>query len=561
MAMCIVFAFMYVFLNDLQYDTNDDTMLNMIAVGAFGPMSQCLLYINVLYGFLLKGLYAVVPYLNWYVVLFLVFNCLSVMIIILTVTDRIGVIQTLLVTILFHLLMYEDLYIRIQFTKNAFFYAIAGFCLLLMADGCRMGKKYILLWIAGAFMITLSALIRWRCTMLVMPFGVAALLYRALCDKGESTPAGILKRIKVLAVPVILCIAVVIVDYVYYMNLEEVRNYRQRFDVISRLLDYGELDYERYKDDYEAAGIHESEIKMLQNWVISDVTYMTTERLELIESIKSQDEYYYLRRPTRRILLELSHDMMEVFRTRPISVFWIGLMLFSVLYMDKNRRILQFVMTLVIVAEYYYLFCGGRVIWRVELGIWLSAICMFFSAVSQVETETDMQIKEERGKFSASISALIVLGGLILITFGNLFVFHDMKNNQFVTEWGNYHTFFEAVREEKTIYVGELRYYLGYAGAKGIFDIDKKYDGLYHNFIFLGGWTTRPPVGTYYAKQAGIDNPVSALLEREDVYFAGKEDIATIILEYLEDTRQEEIIMEQAESVGGRQIWKYRVKE
>ena len=52
----------------IRYDTNDDAIIADIAAGAYGPDRIHLVYVNLLFGCLLRPLYALAAGVNWYVV-------------------------------------------------------------------------------------------------------------------------------------------------------------------------------------------------------------------------------------------------------------------------------------------------------------------------------------------------------------------------------------------------------------------------------------------------------------------------------------------------------------
>lgn len=55
----------------IRYQLNDDAIISNIAAGAYGKDSQYLVYVNILVGWVLKGLYFVYGGVNWFVVLLL----------------------------------------------------------------------------------------------------------------------------------------------------------------------------------------------------------------------------------------------------------------------------------------------------------------------------------------------------------------------------------------------------------------------------------------------------------------------------------------------------------
>ena len=65
----------------IRYATNDDAILANIASGAYGPDRVHLIYVNILFGCLIRPLYLLAEGVNWYVIvqLALVFVCCTVL--------------------------------------------------------------------------------------------------------------------------------------------------------------------------------------------------------------------------------------------------------------------------------------------------------------------------------------------------------------------------------------------------------------------------------------------------------------------------------------------------
>ena len=86
-AISLLYFLSCILLGKLYYSTNDDTIMNMIAAGAYGESSQYLIYNNIIFGYILKVLYTIIPGINWYLWVYLFFNLLSVITISAVISD------------------------------------------------------------------------------------------------------------------------------------------------------------------------------------------------------------------------------------------------------------------------------------------------------------------------------------------------------------------------------------------------------------------------------------------------------------------------------------------
>lgn len=156
----VLFALLAVLL-PLGFEENDDVMMCMIANGTYSGMPDFhLVYINVLYGFLLAGLYSLTKAVEWYTLSFAVLHILSMSVLaycILTTPNRARWEKVLWLLILY--VLWARIIIALQFTTTAGLVCLAG-CMLLL----RESKKA--RW-SGVVLVIIAALIRFMAAGLV----------------------------------------------------------------------------------------------------------------------------------------------------------------------------------------------------------------------------------------------------------------------------------------------------------------------------------------------------------------------------------------------------------
>lgn len=156
----VLFALLAVLL-PLGFEENDDVMMCMIANGTYSGMPDFhLVYINVLYGFLLAGLYSLTKAVEWYTLSLAVLHILSMSVLaycILTTPNRARWEKVLWLLILY--VLWARIIIALQFTTTAGLVCLAG-CMLLL----RESKKA--RW-SGVVLVIIAALIRFMAAGLV----------------------------------------------------------------------------------------------------------------------------------------------------------------------------------------------------------------------------------------------------------------------------------------------------------------------------------------------------------------------------------------------------------
>ena len=156
----VLFALLAVLL-PLGFEENDDVMMCMIANGTYSGMPDFhLVYINVLYGFVLAGLYSLTTAVEWYTLSFAVLHILSMSVLaycILTTPNRARWEKVLWLLILY--VLWARIIIALQFTTTAGLVCLAG-CMLLL----RESKKA--RW-SGVILVIIAALIRFMAAGLV----------------------------------------------------------------------------------------------------------------------------------------------------------------------------------------------------------------------------------------------------------------------------------------------------------------------------------------------------------------------------------------------------------
>ena len=156
----LFFAFM-AWLLPLGFEENDDVMMAMIANGSYsGAPDYHLVYINVLYGFVLAGLYTLTRAIEWYTLSFAVLHVISMTVLsycLLTTPNRARWERILWLIILY--VLWARIIVALQFTTTAGMVCLAG-CVLLLRGTPKAQ------W-SGVALVVVAALIRFMAAGLV----------------------------------------------------------------------------------------------------------------------------------------------------------------------------------------------------------------------------------------------------------------------------------------------------------------------------------------------------------------------------------------------------------
>lgn len=155
----------------LGFEENDDVIMCMIANGSYsGTPDFHLVFINVLYGWLLMGLYSITKAIEWYTLSFAVLHVLSVSILsycILTTPNRARWEKVVWLIALY--MLWIRTIIALQFTTTAGLVCLAG-CALLLRESSKAR------W-TGVAMVIIAALIRFFAAGLVGLLMAPIILY------------------------------------------------------------------------------------------------------------------------------------------------------------------------------------------------------------------------------------------------------------------------------------------------------------------------------------------------------------------------------------------------
>ncbi len=537
----------YLFRGPVGSDSSDDLAMNLIASGAFGSGSQYLVYSSILYGYLLKALYLIVPGVNWYLTMQFLLNFAAVTSILLCLAAFLSAKKALCTALILHFYFALEFYENQQFSQNASLYALAGFILFFTALTHKEYEKKCR--IAGIVMLLLSAMVRFECLLLMLPFGALFLLAGLLRDTQIHERKDLTDMIRetwknrrtlwiTLFAALFLCLAVFLLDQLVFWQKPEWKAYKEyHWDGIIPLLDVdGTPEFD--PDALSAADIDAEDIYLLYLYHYADMDYFSVDRLKALaecrtstgafpfgESLFSGLKKLYSLPKHYNDEVETPSGIIGILSLLESLAGWN--LLFVLLFLiplvrcrDKRKMLLIFLALFcaLFLAETVFLLLRGHAPRRVLLGcrcaVELFTAFLVFSAVSKKENED--------GKRRRLIPALLLL---LLFTevLSQRLGWHAMLPDRSRIKQD-----LDTLRE-----IPDVHYLLDgnfiWAERLGISDprnlTRTDYEDYLSPFILSGGWLAECPHNLHY-REDGIEDPLMEMIGNNYISYILREQNA-----------------------------------
>ena len=596
-AVCLVFFYCRCVLGRTVYEVADDETLNLIAAGAVSPgKSQYLIYIHVFIGYLLKALYAIVPGTNWYLKLQLAGNLAALVLLCVTLTSGLPVIERLLFTLLLNELFARELFSIIQYSKSAAFYTLTGACLLCAAilrggrrsedpappvkedpappakedpappatgdpaaptDPAAQGARDRISTalprtataVIGLLLMAVGAMVREESFLSVVPFAVAAFL---ICGLGSKRRLG---RAAVYSAAVIAVFLVLhLTDAAAYKGEPGWEKFQSFNAVRTELIDYQMPEYALHKDAYARIGVGSGTYNALDRWIYADPDVFTEEKLRQIVGIRSEEEQAQTRlRITPEAIAETAEHVQDELTVHRFAAALLAVFAVATLLKKKVPMSTALLFIVFLLGEYWYLTCRGRIVWRGEFGLWAAA---FVLTLQQLMRELRRNVPagsagQRQPSGDRLRGALCLLMIALLLTAEGAAGYYRLLERTVIAEREEEKRIAAGRKEERPDADWAFRYAQDHkedavfvcdpapiAGnsVETIYGITaERYRGRCENVVYMGGWSVPSPLWEDSLAYCRIDNPLRAILERKDLYVIGSSTTCGILREYFRD--------------------------
>lgn len=546
----VVSFLMILLMGPMIFESSGDGLFNLVAAGVFGDDNQYVLFSNILLGYLLKYLYILIPQVNWYLWILLLSELLSVTAICAAMTRGCDLISTAFISLVINFTLGWECYSDIQFTVAAMVCSAGG--LLLLCTKAEERKRSVC--VLGAVLYIMGFMWRKECAVMVIPFFAVWIVLRLFF--GDKKPASY----KTVIITFAFCgMAYLLNSYAY--SGETWSYYSEHSRYRAAIIDHTPVFY--IPGAYDEIGVTEAEADYFRNWYFADPDKMPMDKLKALYELQYSGGDYSMRISADVLKSTLSAVKAALKQYRlPVLYALVWLLAFIVCIFRKSFKKLLLLMLSsgMVLAFYWYFACINRIVWRVEMGIWLSALLIILTDAAGFLPRFWDHI---RNKLSERSFKTIRYGfaALIIVAFGGVSVsmadyFIHVKNSRITPEYDSYRELFYEIRGDECIYLGSLS-----TGCLRLynspFGIDGAYKGLFDNYVQYGGILYWTGFNVDYLYSHGIDNPTTALFERDDVYYIAYDWEAEMLLDYLQKEYDENICLEQIDSWKDIGIWKF----
>lgn len=527
------------FFLDIFYMYGDDYLMNYIANGSFGSTySAHLIFMQYPAGLALKGLYALLPSVNWYAALLIGTLAVSFAVIHYVLLQNRVHIAGIIFSILVNAAVVP---LFLTFTVAAFFSACAGLALVL--EGLKKKASYARL-IPGVLLMLLSYLIRSNCLLPVCALALPC--YAALLLRKEDR-MHVLSRLAAAGALLLIGLVVIRASGNAAGSSDDWKSYFAYNEARSAYLDSPEVPYADFAGEFREAGLSEEGWLLLHRWTFCEKDSFSKEKFSSFADIARQA---YTKRFRLRYLL-------DTFAVSPNCYLLIlpGLFLLLVLLLPGKKwlRLATCLMLFVILAA----LTAIRLRFLLRVCVPLAAdgiIFLFLSSPSAPEL---------KGMNPARILRLLILAaaGVCLIFFfrGYQGAVASLRSRKTAAGYTKLRE--EIDKHPERVYIVESPIYVHlFAWGHTIDEINST--DVFSHVIRPGSWDNFSPRYYEIAENTSVrdpDNLLSSLIDGEGIYLVTEDE--NYVMNFLTVEKGKEISAASVKKRGPARIVRLQSEE
>lgn len=474
------------------YRTNDDAILSNIAFGAYGPDRVHLVYVNILYGWLLRGLQCLNDSLNWFALSQVGLLYAGTAVLTYYGIRHFGRLRGAVSAVAMMAAFGANVLFRIQYTQTAALALCAGLVVLLENLGKKSRANLL-----GLGLVLLGAMLRFDMFFAVGGLSAWVLLQRFIrLDKPEKKWA-----LTVAAAMFCLVFGAKLVDRAAYQADPDWAAYLQYNAARTEFSDF-KCNFLGEENTPADIGVTDAEYTQLLRWDFYDTENFTAQRLQEISGrihgygltgavrtlgghIRALGGSLYGRGTALMLLLCLG---LAVASGHPGGVLWAAG---------------------VTAAEMLLLCYVNRLPEWVELSLMLGAAIFAAAGLAHADKENPMAAK--RGTWALAAAAAATLA-IAVPTYHGLTASRQALE-QLAQGEEEYLTAMAADKEHVYLLSGEKT-----TEINGYLVWQPREKGFFSNIVMQGGWYNGSPQYLQTLKNYGMTNPLRDAVDRSDVY-------------------------------------------
>lgn len=501
------------------YEVEDDWAMKLISAGSYGQPDSHMVFINSVYGYLISGLYRIIPNIPWYDIIQYLIILLSLTVICYVAVNENDSDVSVLLLIFTTFIAAYFCYVKLQFTKTATISTIAGHFLLY--HQIKNNYSYFYYIFPLALLVT-GSLIRLEQFLACSLICVYIYIYILVRSETTSDKKINLYKIKRLIITGFICLLVVgvnlYIDKSNY-NTSEYSEYLEFNAIRAKLLDRNEISYEKYREIFDKYNINENDYSLLFfGWNYDDCDLATTDVFTKIENEISTVENN-VDKP------DIISDAYYFFFIDSKTKYYTFLAIISVvLFYISNRKIEDIItvtlslITCVAVMIFLYYFRGNNFMYRIDISYLLVLIYICI-----------LKTKIKLNKCLFLILPIICI--CFCLNSKKYLRIYEEKD----IEYANQKYILSQINEDYDhLYIHLVSDRIAY--VKQLFvDINKIYSP-YKNLISFGGWTVKHPLNEELKNRYGIKNTYKDLINNDKAYIlVHNDDDLLSVMTYIND--------------------------
>ena len=555
--------------SDRLYIDDDNYLVSAVTNGLYGEITVCQ-NMHPFLSFLLGKLSKLLPFTD----VFTLFMHLALILTLGWVIHLLlrmfpGVTDRILITAFLLYLQFAARIWNINYTVWAAFFAFAGMVTLFAG---KEEKERITFSVPAALMYGLGLMVRRQGALLFIPFFLLELISsflslrseKSMHDKAEFRK-GIISFLPLFSVVLILLLGSTI-----FYSYEPYRSALAYDNARVQLGDYPTKNWEEIEKEAEAAGIHETDYRAAQMWIFSDSQIMTGQNLSQMAAIGGKWAFD----PTPEGILYTAQELLYDMKLNPalllapiagLILLLCGILISHGKLFYKLEAAAAGIIMIIIIG---YFIMRGRAPVRVWQSAYLAAASVLFLIRARIpfgERKSVRHLLQIAGVMAMLLPVLLT--GLPELSFHEPTTalnaragadegeFASAYENNDIYLVGGYKTVIEPGMSLK---ISKNGWYILRSGCMEQGKLQNT--EFYHHFLPMGSWVHGQPFFTQACEDVGIDNPMRALFERDNVFLLCYDDNPEYfnrLIEFLYD-RYGNLRMQRIGFLAGAKVYKFR---